>query len=295
MTEEKMPSMETGAGIKQRFGRFSFSPERKRKLLIAAGAAGLLFVAWFAWDGFTHEETDDAYVTGHLHNVAARIAGVVTEVRVEDNQKVKEGEVLVRLDAAENEAQMALARADEERAKADFERNEALLAANAVSKQEWEQAKDALATAEARLAVASLQVSYATISAPASGRVGRKNVEVGNRVQAGQTLLTVIEPDLWVVANFKETQLAGMRAGEKVSVRIDAIPGKVFRGTIDSFSPASGNEFALLPADNATGNFTKIVQRVPVKIRFEADALKEVPELAERLRAGLSAVVKVRL
>jgi membrane fusion protein (multidrug efflux system) len=114
-----------------------------------------------------------------------------------------------------------------------------------------------------------LQLDNTTVNAPADGRVGRKNVEVGNHARPGQSLMAVMEPDVWVIANFKETQVAHMRIGQPVRMTIDAMPGKTFTGRVNSFSSASGNQFALLPADNSTGNFTKIVQRLPVKIVFD--------------------------
>jgi membrane fusion protein (multidrug efflux system) len=122
--------------------------------------------------------------------------------------------------------------------------------------------------------------------------VGNKNVEVGNRVQVGQALVAVVDNDCWISANFKETQLKKMYAGQPVEITVDAIGGHVFRGRVDSISPASGAQFALLPPDNATGNFTKVVQRVPVKIVFDADSVRGYEE---RLRPGLSAVVSVRV
>ncbi|MES2307885.1 MAG: efflux RND transporter periplasmic adaptor subunit, partial [Verrucomicrobiota bacterium] len=148
-----------------------------------------------------------------------------------------------------------------------------------------------LAAVEARLQSSKLQLDYTHLQAPASGRIGRKNAEVGNRVQPGQTLMVIVSNETWVVANFKETQLAGMNEGQVVSIKVDSIPGKTFKGKVESFSPASGNQFALLPADNATGNFTKIVQRVPVKILFDPDSIQG---FEERIRAGLSVIVKVR-
>jgi membrane fusion protein (multidrug efflux system) len=120
--------------------------------------------------------------------------------------------------------------------------------------------------------------------------VGNRNVEAGNRVQAGQVLFALVEPSPWIVANFKETQLARIHAGLAVDVTIDALPGVALHGTIDSISPASGAQFALLPPDNATGNFTKVVQRVAVKITLDAGS-----EAEERLRPGLSADVRVRI
>ncbi len=138
-----------------------------------------------------------------------------------------------------------------------------------------------------------LQIQYCTITAAADGYVGRKNVEVGNRVSAGQTVMDVVEPNLWIVGNFKETQLAHMRRGQPVTITIDSIPRQGFSPARSTASrPRTGNEFALLPADNSTGNFTKIVQRVPVKVLFDADSIKGYEQ---RIRAGESAVVKVAL
>ena len=107
---------------------------------------------------------------------------------------------------------------------------------------------------------------------PVAGRTSKRNVEQGAYVQPGQALIAVVEPEVWIEANFKETQLAKMRVGQRAEITVDALPGHEFTGTVESFSPASGAQFAMLPADNATGNFTKVVQRVPVRIRFDAEA-----------------------
>jgi membrane fusion protein (multidrug efflux system) len=144
--------------------------------------------------------------------------------------------------------------------------------------------------AEAVLTAAKLQVDYTIIRAPSSGRVAKKSVEVGQRLQPGQPVMAVVDDQVWVVANFKENQLAHLRPGEKVKVQVDAMGGQVFQGVVDSFSPGTGAEFSLLPPDNATGNFTKIVQRVPVKILFANESL--AASMA-RLSPGLSAIVKV--
>jgi membrane fusion protein (multidrug efflux system) len=144
--------------------------------------------------------------------------------------------------------------------------------------------------AEAALSTAKLQVDYTIIRAPSTGRIAKKTVEVGQRLQPGQPVMAVVDDQVWVVANFKENQLAHLRPGEKVNVRVDAVDGQSFQGVVDSFSPGTGAQFSLLPPDNATGNFTKIVQRVPVKIRFAHEALAAS---ASRLSPGLSAVVKV--
>jgi membrane fusion protein (multidrug efflux system) len=264
----------------------------RKPVLIVAGIVAAIVVAYYLYESFTHEETDDAYVTGHLHEVSPRLAETVTGVYVEDNQLVHKGDVLVTLDPSNYLALEAAAQSMLNKAQADLAREEPLLAMHAFSQQDVDAARSTRDTDFAQLKLAQLQVEYATIRAPADGYVGRKNVEIGNRVSAGQTLLVVVEPDVWVVGNFKETQLARMRVGQPVEITIDSIPGKTFAGRVDSFAPATGNEFALLPADNSTGNFTKIVQRVPVKITFNPDSVRGYET---RIRAGESAIVNVAL
>jgi membrane fusion protein (multidrug efflux system) len=264
---------------------------RKPAIYVAAIAAAIA-AAFYLFDAYTHEETDDAYVTGHLHEIAPRIAGTVVQVLVDDNQAVHQGDVLVKLDPSQYIALEMAAKANLDAAQSDYDRLAPLVASSAVAKQDVDNALSKRDTNEAEYQLAKLQIDYCTITAPSDGYVGRKNVEVGNRVSTGQTLMDVVEPDTWIVANFKETQLAHMRLGQPANITVDSIPGKVFTGTVQSFSPATGNEFALLPADNSTGNFTKIVQRVPVKIVFDADSIKGYEQ---RIRAGESAVVKVAL
>ena len=145
---------------------------------------------------------------------------------------------------------------------------------------------------QAQLKDAKQQLGYSRILAPVDGRIGRRSVEVGARVQPGQQLVAVVEDKVWVTANFKETQLAGLKPGQEVELAVDALPDEHLVGRVDSFSPASGNQFALLPADNATGNFTKIVQRVPVKITLEP---KDQQRLAGRLVPGMSVVAEIDL
>jgi membrane fusion protein (multidrug efflux system) len=148
-----------------------------------------------------------------------------------------------------------------------------------------------VAQAAAQLDAARLQLSYATITAPAAGVVSRKSVEKGQLVQPGQPLMALVEsPDFWVVANYKETQLKRVRVGQEVSLEVDAYPGLELRGRVESIAAATGAKFALLPPDNATGNFTKIVQRVPVKI-----ALTGAPDAEHPLRAGMSVKAAVHL
>jgi len=330
--------------------------------LIAAAALAAGGRMWYRSHYFV--ETENAYVTGHVHPVSSRIPGVVTKVMFEDNQIVKAGDVLAELDPADQgvkveqiqaqiasvqqqivqadaaveqaraqasaaQAQVVQAQANLVRAKQDAERYGQLYNTQmkAVSKAEVDAATAARAGAtadvtarrdnaaaaqaqiiaaasardvfkaqvkvlQAQLKDAQQQLGYNRIVSPVSGRIGKRSVEVGARVQPGQQLAAIVQDDVWVTANFKETQLAGLQPGQEVKIEVDALPKHELVGRVDSFSPASGNQFALLPADNATGNFTKIVQRVPVKITFAAEDLKKY---AGRLVPGMSTVVEIDL
>ena len=165
-------------------------------------------------------------------------------------------------------------------------------AAQQAAKAQASAAQASIAAGEAAVRDAGRKLAFARIVAPVAGRIGNKNIETGDRVQVGQTLLALVEPDVWVIANFKETQLGRIRPGQAVEVSVDALPDMVIRGTVESVAPASGAQFALLPADNATGNFTKVVQRVPVKILLDPDSLRGAED---RVRPGLSVVVNVRV
>ena len=148
----------------------------------------------------------------------------------------------------------------------------------------------ALDDAEAQLEDAELQLSYARIVSPVAGRVSNRGVEAGNYVTPGQALMSIVEPNIWVTANFKETQLRGIRPGQDVELKVDAYPDPVLRGRVDSIQRGTGARFSVLPAQNATGNYVKITQRVPVKIVFADDRAKEMP-----LSPGLSVVPRIRV
>ncbi|HEY8964971.1 MAG TPA: HlyD family secretion protein [Candidatus Methylacidiphilales bacterium] len=262
-----------------------------RVFQVAAAICVAAFLLIVFFHAYTHEDTDDAYTAGHIHNIAPRVAGTVLEVRVDDNQLVKQGDILVVLDPADYQVQVDQARAEFKKAKADYDRLKPLRGDEAISQQDYDDAESAYKVAEAKLQDAENQLSYCVIRAPSDGRVGRKSVEVGNRVTVGGALMAVVE-DVWVVANLKETQLGKIRRGQEVDVEIDILPGKKFKGVVDSWSPGTGSTFALLPSDNATGNFTKIVQRVPVKIRFVADSIRGYEDL---IVPGLSCVPTIAL
>ena len=148
-----------------------------------------------------------------------------------------------------------------------------------------------MAQARATLDLARQDQRHTVIFAPVDGAIGNRQVRVGDYVQAGSRLLTLVPLHaLYVTANFKETQTARMQPGQKATIEVDALGGSDLRGTVESFAPGSGSSFALLPFEPGTGNFTKIVQRVPVRIRFDADQAA-----VDRLRPGLSVTAKVKL
>jgi membrane fusion protein, multidrug efflux system len=391
---------------------------------LGVGALVVAVVGYHWWQySMVHEDTDNATLIGHILPVSARINGTVQSVLVRDNQIVKAGELLVKLDDQDEQiklqsaqsalhlaqrqantalsnivlakgragaqtvqakggvagatatissaqsavteartgipvakAQLAQAQANFRKAELDYNRYRTLEQDGAIARQQLDsakaaydvarssrdaaqsgirqaearlaQAQDKVATAQAQLAQsqgtledagatalqtnvrqneyataraaidqakvalkeAQLQLSYTNLKAPSSGRIGRKSVEVGQRVQPGQPLLAIVENQVWVVANFKETQLEQMRPGQETEVKLDALPSHIFKGKVDSVAPASGAQFSLLPPDNATGNFTKIVQRIPVKVVLEPQSIKGYESL---LTPGMSAAVSV--
>lgn len=207
-----------------------------------------------------------------------------------------------RREQAEVAATVARARRDEARkqvsaaeAQVDFARGRLSLAKTGpaqvdVSKSQVDQAEAEAQQAKAAVALAKLDLSYTAITAPVDGRIARKAAQAGEFVQPGQTLMALVSNDLWVVANFKETQLGDMHIGQPVDIHVDAYPGLVLKGHIDSFQAGTGSRFSLLPPENATGNYVKVVQRVPVKIRFDEPIPADY-----HLGPGMSVVPRVRV
>ncbi len=402
---------------------------KKPSPLIFVGLGGLAVLAiggfYYVQQAAGYEQTDNAVVAAHIHPVSPRISGVVSQVLIQENQIVKAGQPLVKLDPRDDQmalvqaqaalttvqsqartaqtsialasgnaqaadtqalgglqsaaaaiasaqsavravqaavpiaqAQLQQAEANLTKAKLDYTRYQSLRQEGAISQQQLEAAKatyevnlatraaarqgiaqaqanlaqaqetvtrtragllqsqgtvqqakvgqvqtqinrnqyaaalTAVTQAKAALANAQLQLSYTTLRAPVSGRIGKRSVEVGQRVQPGQQLMALVENQVWISANFKETQLARMQPGQSVEIKVDAFGDHPFKGHVDSLAPASGAQFSLLPPDNATGNFTKIVQRIPVKIFLEADSLKGYEQ---RLVPGMSADVRVQV
>jgi membrane fusion protein, multidrug efflux system len=328
-------------------------------VLAAAGAIALLVVASFYGDyywttGRFLVSTDDAYVQAHSVLISPKVSGYISEVPVDDNQSVKAGEVLARIDPRDYQTALDQARANVAAAQAsintlnqqiaqqklvieqdrqqvvsdqaalvfsqqDFQRYTQLAKTGYGTVQRAQQAQaditekqaalqhdttvvaaaekqidvfeGQLAQANATLAQqqamehqAELNLSYTTITAPVDGTVGVRTLRVGEYVQAGTQLMAIAPLQaVYIVANYKETQLTDVQPGQVVTIDIDTFPGTTVHGHVDSLAPASGQEFALLPPDNATGNFTKIVQRIPVKIDID----KNEPLLG-RLRPGMS-------
>jgi membrane fusion protein, multidrug efflux system len=162
----------------------------------------------------------------------------------------------------------------------------------AVNRQQFQAAQAQIASARAALKQAELNLSYTNIAAPVAGEVGNKTVQVGQRVQPNQPLLSIVSPDKWIVANFNETQLGRIQPGESVDIHVDAFPNKTFKGVVNSIAPASGSDFSVLPPDNATGNFTKVVQRVPVKITFDPSSIQGYES---RITPGLSTEITINV
>jgi len=357
-------------------------PQRKlnlpsRRTLIAAVIALAAAIGGAVWIAVppSAESTDDAYIGADATTVAPRVRGLVAEVLVKDNQTVKAGDALVKIDPEEFDARVAAARADlanaeggvaaahgalvsldaEERlaaanvvaaetsirsaiaqstrADADRRRYESLVTGGAVARSDADRFIAAAVTAEQDTArahanldvaqegvnvararrpslVAALQIAeahiaqakaaldlaqqdqrHAVILAPIDGVVGDRQVRVGDYVQPGSRLLTLVPLHaLYVTANFKETQTARMRAGQHVTIDVDAFGSKPLHGTVESFAPGSGSSFSLLPFEPGTGNFTKIVQRVPVRIHFDPGQ-----SVVDMLRPGLSVTARVML
>lgn len=314
---------------------------------------------WVHWGNI--EYTDDAQVQRHITPINTRVQGFIKEIRFEEYQRVGKGDTLVVLEDAEYVLQVAQAEADCEavrqgstvitagmsttasnvvaataaieearvnmlNAKADYERYEALLQQESVTRQQFDNMKARYESAKARyeqataqrkstslmrseqeqrltqnassiemaqaaLNLARLNLSYTVIIATADGVMGRKNIHEGELVQPGQQLARIVDDSLvWVIANYRESQMKHIAVGNKVRLEADALPGKKFVGVVEHISPATGAAYSMVPADNATGNFVKVEQRIPVRIRITDD---NDPDDVALLLSGLNVETKV--
>ncbi|HTW25890.1 MAG TPA: HlyD family secretion protein [Acetobacteraceae bacterium] len=325
-------------------------------VVLAGGLAAAIMLNWDRWVGAAGAQwTDDATLAADLTPLSAQVAGRISAVRVGDFQHVHAGDLLVEIDDAPFQAQLAQAQASVAAAKAaitnlqaqerlqaaniaaaeaqlegsratawrnrlEAERQRKLLASRVAGTEQAVEQADAAASlgnaqvlqagaaleaahrqlqvqqsqeaqlaanlksAEATRDLAQINLGYTRIRAPTNGLVGQRRVYPGQYVGIGTQVIAVVPlPHLYVLADYKETQLTHLRVGQPAEIRIDTFPGVVLHGHVQSWSPATGSEFALLPPDNATGNFTKVVQRVPVKIALDDDG-----GLGDRLRPGMS-------
>lgn len=317
---------------------------KKRKAFMIVGAFVLLGLigGWF-YNNYrkTHVSTDDAFIDGNIHTIAAKISGTVKQIYVNDNQAVKQGDLLLEIDPedysvkyreassvvnaekaklaeattkiAAAQANLELQRANLKLAEIEKTRSENLFQKEAIPRDRYDRAMTGYEVAaaqvkaaeeqlraaesqkltqastikqkEASAALADLNYQYTKIYAPADGYVTKKSVQIGNQILAGQPLMAVVAlDDIWVTANYKETQMGDIRPGQTVKIRVDSFPGKIFTGKVDSIMAGTGVTFSLFPPENATGNYVKVVQRIPVKIVLNRGEDKD-----HLLRVGMSA------
>ncbi len=278
--------------------------QRYWRLAAAITFVTVLLSGYGLWYLFTHESTDDAFIEGDVTVISPKVPGHIENVYINDNQVVKAQYLLCDIDGRDYQASFNLAKAElgaveaeAQQAGQDIQRYQKLLAGKDISQQQydkallrWNTAKAQVEASQARLEQARLNLSYTKIVAPADGVVTKKSVEPGMFVEQGQALLAIVLPQRWVIANLKETQMTHIRPGLKVSIRVDSYPGVVFHGHIDSIQQGTGSRFSLLPAENATGNYIKVVQRVPVKIVFDGPLDPQKP-----LELGMSVVPTIDL
>ena len=276
----------------------------KKNILTGIGVAVVIALGWFMWDYIMYVSTDNAQIEGHFVMLAPKVSGYIVKVNIEQGQRVKKGDVLVEIDPRDYEnthrqvaGELTSVEARKNDAERMYRRISELKNQGAVSQQQYDttsstyhETKAKWDAVSAQVAQAQLNLANTKIIAPSDGFIAKKSVEVGQLAAPGIPLIGFVDAnDRWVTANFKETDLASVKPGAKVKIEVDAIGGRSFEGKVESISSATGATFTLLPPDNATGNFTKVVQRVPVKIGL--DHLKEGD--AEILRVGLSAYVRV--
>ena len=280
--------------------------EKKKKAFLIVGAvvaAGLTIGYFYNSYRATHITTDDAFVEGNIHTIAARVAGNVKSVAVTDNQRVERGDLLVELDPADYRSKAEAARANLElqratlrfaeterkRAKALYEQEAGAADRYDKAISNYEISLAQVKLAEEQLRQAELNVGYTRVIAPAAGYITRKSVQTGNQVKDSQPLMAVVDLDsLYIVANYKETEMEHIHPGQPVRITVDAYPGKAFTGKVNSIMAGTGVSFSLFPAENATGNYVKVVQRIPVKIVLDPGADKD-----HLLRVGMSVVPTV--
>ena len=274
--------------------------------LILGLLAFLVTQVWFTFDAVATESFDPGQASLALESRSeAEVAAAITEAQaqrqsalartIQTREELGRQEALLRGGIAGTRQRVEQATADHDTARAALAASDATIEAqrrqlNVLNGQEGLLSANVRA-AEAALATARLRLGYTRIVAPFDGVVGERRVQEGDYVNVGTMLIAVVPlPNVYVVANYKETQLTHVVPGQPVEVTVDMFPGAVLHGRVERPSPASGSSFALLPPDNATGNFTKVVQRIPVRIEFDPGQ-----SLVEQLRPGMSVVTRIKV
>lgn len=258
----------------------------KKILAISTVVALAIAGGYFAWNAFHYENTDDAQVEGHVMPLCPRVNGRIKSVYVNEGQLVHAGEAMMTIDPEDYKIAEVLAQ---------LNLSEALsTAASSHHDPNVQTANSEVGRRELQLAQAELNVSHTVICSPVTGIVGKRRVEVGQNVNVGQDLMDVLPlDDVWVTANFKETQLAHMRPGQPVEVHVDA-HGRKWKGHVTNMGGGTGSVFDLLPPESATGSYVKVVQRVPVRIDFDRPLGQEF-NAGGSLKPGLSVEPKVKV
>ena len=259
----------------------------------------------------SHETTDNATVEQYMSPVNVRVAGYIKDIRFKEHEHVKKGDTLMIIAKLETdyarfssllekkattpivveqyktELDMARARVNA----LERQRSSAHSSVNEVN-QKKENAEAAILRAEAALEMAELNLSYTVITAPCDGCLGKRNIEIGQYINPGQSITTIIpDNEKWIIANFKETQVRNLHIGQEVDIEVDAYPDKKFKGKITSISSATGAKYSMIPTDNASGNFVKIRQRVPVRINLNNISSED----NELLVAGMMCIINVKI
>lgn len=235
-------------------------------LSVAIVASGLAYLH----AGKIHPYTNDAYVQANIVNIAAQVSGPVSAIYVQDHETVKKGQLLFAILPARYRAALAKAIAQQDLAEKNAQRIASLVDAHHAAQSAGDEAEANLLAAQADLDLAKLDLKFTQVTAPADGVLVNFNLRVGSSVSPETALFSLIETDRWWInANYKETQLAVIRPGQPAVIKIDLYPSKLFKGTVEQISDGSGAAFSLLPFENATGNWIKVTQRFPVKIRIE--------------------------
>ena len=281
----------------------SVKPNRKF-ILIGIGTLAVLVALYFISDSFRYVSTDNAQVDGHFVMLATKVGGYVEQVNIREGQKVKKDEALVVIDGRDYEnnlrqvsGELTSVEAKKIDAEKSYHRISSLFSKGVVAQQQYDSVSATFADTKAKWDAVSAQVSQAKLNlentkirAPSDGFIAKKAVEVGQLAAPGVPLIGFVDAhERWITANVKETDLNRIRPGANVKVTVDALDSHTYQGKVETISSATGATFTLLPPDNASGNFTKVVQRVPVRIRLENLSDKDL----EELRVGLSAYVKV--